>query len=294
MQLSRVLLVALAVVGACAGSAPGATDNDVYIYKGGPLSQEKIEASSWGSGKSVESKEKVLTGGQSIKITTQGPYAGGRLDFDEAVPLFSGGVDKKRYIVFSFFFPDVQTIEPAANTASAFDVEPYTVPRVSKVRLVFVSNTGVKVSLERPTNPLDPDDNWVRMAVPLAKLDVPEGTSEFRLKRLIICTDIPGTLYLGEAKIVTDNVPIKVDSLGVQTVAVYDDVFLVANATGGVSSLKYAWDYDSSNGLQVESTTKVGRYVYLRGGDFTVTLTVSDIDGLKEPVVVTGTISVTD
>ena len=77
-------------------------------------------------------------------------------------------------------------------------------------------------------------------------------------------------------------------------------MFLVANAEAGISSLKYSWDYDASNGIQTESTEKVGHYVYTRGAKdssgndvpFVVTLTVSDADGIKAPVTVTANITV--
>ena len=44
-----------------------------------------------------------------------------------------------------------------------------------------------------------------------------------------------------------------------------DQVIFVANATGGVSSLRYSWDFDASNGIQEESTGKVGQFVYTQG-----------------------------
>ena len=88
---------------------------------------------------------------------------------------------------------------------------------------------------------------------------------EFRLKRLLVFTDVATSLYIGEIKLVTDNTPIKVDTFAPQTVAVQDDVFLVANAEAGVSSLKYSWNYDASRGTQTETTAKVGHYIYTRG-----------------------------
>lgn len=297
---SLLVLLVLALVLGAAGAHAAPSDREVYIYRGAPASDSGITVGSWGSGKAIESKEKVLAGSQSIKITTQGFYSGGRIDFAQPVTLFTDGIDPKRYMVFSFFFNDVQVVDPAAGTNYWFDVEPYTVPKASKMRFVLISDTGLSVSAVQSTNPVDPDDNWVRVAVPLAKFNLPEGINEFRLKRLLVFSDAPGTLsspavtFLGEIKMVTDNQPIRVDSLGGQVVAVYDDVFFVANAQGGVSSLKYSWDYDAGNGIQEETTGPVGRYMYTRGGDFTVTLTVTDTDGLKTPVSVRATVSVND
>jgi len=294
MRYTIFLVAALA--GALSAQA-GPSDREVYIYRGTPLAQSGISVGSWGSGKAVESADstRVLSGSRSIKITTQGLYAGGRLDFAQPVTLFSEGIDPTRYIVFAFYFEDQQVIDLAAqNPVYSYEVEPYTIPKAGTVRFVFVSDSGVSVAAEEPTNPLDPDDNWCRVAVPLAKFKVAGDPQEFKLKRLLVFTDLPTTLYLGEIKLVTDTTPIKVEPLSSQVVIIYDEVLFPAKASGGVSSLKYSWDYDASNGIQEETTGPIGRYTYVRGGEFKVTLTVSDADGIKQPVSVTTTVSVND
>ncbi len=294
----RCLLAVAAVLICAAGVSGQTTEREIYIYRGAPVAQSGISLGGWGSGQAIESSDstRVLTGSKSIKITTQGLYAGGRIDFAQPVTLFSDGIDPSRYILFVFYFEDVQTIDPAAqNPVYSYEVEPYTIPKVSTVRFVFVSDEGKSVEVEEPTNPLDPEDNWCRVAVPLAKFkSVSENGNEFKLKRLLIFTDLPNTFYLGEIKLVTDKSPIKVDALPSQVVVVYDEVILQAKADGGVASLSYSWDFDASNGIQEELTGPIGRYVYTKGGEYTVTLTVKDVDGIKKPVTVTTKISVNE
>ncbi|MCE5313425.1 MAG: PKD domain-containing protein [Armatimonadota bacterium] len=290
MRSLRVILIAAIALSAVA--ACGETKDEAYIYKGGSLSTDGITVGSWGSGKAVESKKKILTGSNSIEISTQGYYAGGRIDFSKPVTLFSKKPDSSRYLVFTVFFDDVKSVDPAAGTGYSFDVEPYTVPRVSNVRFVFEAEDGSSISVEEPTGQLDPDDNWVRIAVPLAKFHLAEEATDFSVKRLLVFSDIANTFYIGEIKLVTDTSQIKVDAIGSQTVAIQDNVFIVAQAEGGVSNLKYSWDFDSSNGIQEEQTDMVAHYVYTRGGDYTITLTVSDVDGIKQPVQTTGKFSV--
>jgi hypothetical protein len=280
-----IILVAIALA---ALAVQAQTKDEAYIYKGTPLSDEGITVGSWGSGRAAGSKKKVLTGSDAIEITTQGYYAGGKIEFSKPVALFAGTPEASRYLVFTFFFNDVKPVDPAAGTGYSFDVEPYTIPKVSKIRFVFISDGGTSMSIEEPTGELDPDDNWVRISVPLAKFKA----GGFNLKRLLIFSDIPNTFYLGEIKLVTDATPIAVDPIGSRTVAVYDHVFLTAKAEGGVSTLKYSWDFDSSNGIQEEQTGKVAHYIFTRGGDFTVTLTVSDEDGLKKQAQTSEVISV--
>ena len=285
-----ILMIALASAGAWA--APAA--DEVPIFKGDDPSLEDITLGGWGGGSAVKSKERILDRSYSIKITSQGLYSGGRLDFENPPTLFSGPVDDSRYILFTFFFKDTQVINPAAGSEYWYDADPYTMPKANVVRFVFVSDSGTAVSAQQPTTAVDPDDNWVRIAVPLSKFKETGFTGEFRLKRLLIFSDISGTMYLGSARVITDSDPIKVEPLDSKTVAIMDEVLLVANAKGGYSSLRYSWDFDNSNGIQSESTGVVARYVYTRGGEFTVTLTVSDADNLKAPVTVTTDISVND
>ncbi len=288
------ILIAAAILACCAG-AVAAADREVFIYRGTALNESGIAAGGWGSGKATESADttKVLTGNKSIRITTQSLYAGARIDFAQPVALYTEGIESTRYVLFAFMFDAVETVNPAADVYS-YEVEPYTIPKVDMLRFVFVSDTGVQVEVTEPTNPLDPDDNWCRVSVPLAKFRGLGVDKEFRLKRLLIFSSLATTFYLGEIKLVTDDTPIEVDSLSDQTVAVMDDLFFQTKVNGGVSSLKYSWDYDSSNGLQDEATTTVGRITYTKGGDYTVTLTVSDADNIKAPVSVKAKITVND
>ena len=293
--LAFFMVVAVALSASCVFADASSPAHEVYIYKGDDPSSSGIELNAWGSGKTTTSKEKILTGGWSIKVTTQGLYSGGRLDFTQPITLYSNGIDKNRYIQFSLFFTDTKVVNPAAGTISAYDVDPYTIPLATKMRFVFVSDKGTMVSAEEPIGPLDPDDNWVRVAVPLEKFKNATNDPDFRLKRMMIFTDQPKTdVYVGEIKLVTDDSPIKVDPLDSQVVAVMDQVFMPAKAYAGVSSLKYSWDFDSSDGIQAESTDSISSKTYKKGGTYTVTLTVSDADGIKAPVKLTTTVEVND
>lgn len=294
MRFFRILLATVVALATAASFAYAKTDDDVYIYKGNPASQENITLGGWGSGKAADSTEKVLTGSNSVKITTQSMYSGGRLDFASPVTLYSGGIDKNRYLVFTFFFSETQTVNPAAGTMSAYDVDPYIMPRANKVRFVFYGEDDKVFATEENTQQLDPDDNWVRISVPLSKFKA-ISDKEFKMTRLVIGTDVSSTVYLGEIKISSDDTPISVDDINIASgsaVAIGDDVFVVGSAKGGLSALVYSWDFDKSNGIQSEQTGMIADRRYFKEGDYTITLTVSDEAGLKKPVSVSNTISV--
>jgi len=293
--LGLLVILAAAVSLVCPLAVGGATNQDVAIFKGDDPTDDGLTLGGWGSGSAVKTKEQPLEGAWSIKMITQGFYSGAKVEFSQPVTLFANGIDPTRYIQFAFFFKDIQQIDPTAGTDYTWaDVEPYTRPKAGKMRFVFVSDKGETIEAIEPTGPLDPDDNWLRIAAPLAKFNQKPGLTEFRMKRFMVFTDIASTFYLGSMKLTTDTTPIKVDPLDPRTIAIMDQQFFVANATGGVSSLSYSWDFDSSNGIQADSTDRVAKYVYRTGGGYTVTLTVSDADGLKAPMTVSTTIEVTD
>lgn len=271
---------------------------DISVFNGEDPSSEGMLLGGWGSGGAVKTQEQRLEGSWGIKITTHGLYAGGKIEFAQPVTLFANGTEANRYLQFAFLFigaNDKVLVNPAASTEYTWtDVEPYWRPKANKMRFVFMSDTGATVEVTEPTGAIDPDDNWMRLAVPVVKMRTSLDVKEFRMKRVLIFTDMPVTFYLGSMKLVTDREPITVDTIDDRTVAIMDPQYFVANAKGGVSSLNYAWDFDSSNGIQLESTDRIAKTFYTKGGDYTVTLTVSDADGLKAPVTVKTVITVTD
>lgn len=291
----RLIFITVAVCLIASAAAYAQTARDVFIFKGDDPSENGMALGGWGSGAADKTKEMIFDGGWSIKITTQGLYSGGRIDFGQPVTLFSDGIDKTRYIQFVLFFNESQVVNPAPGFEYAMsDVEPYRKPKAGKVRFAFVSDTGQTVEAVERTVALDADDNWMRVAVPLAKFSSVPGIKEFRMKQLMIFTDTPGTVFLGSMKLVTDTTPIKVDQLDERTTSIMYTEYFVANAEGGVSNLNYAWDFDSRDGIMADSTDRIAKYTYKTGGEYTVTLTVSDANGLKDPVTVSTVISVTD
>ncbi|MFQ3548414.1 MAG: PKD domain-containing protein [Armatimonadota bacterium] len=287
----KLLLFILSIFIFCSGVYAQGTNKKV-LFEGAELSVTGIGTSSWGTGSAEQSTEQVFTGGRSIKITTQSYFAGGQLQFANPIDLKEESKDPNRYLMMVFFFKEVVPIDPTGGYAYYYDIEPYTVPITQRVRVILVSDKGKMVATEQFTNPLDPDDNWVRMAIPLSRFNV-EGEESFKLSKMIITSSVPATMFLGELSVLTDTEPIIVEKLENRTVSPGDIIFIMANAKAGFSSLKYSWDFDASNGIQQEWTERIARYIYTRPGEYTITLTVSDADGIKEPVTVTCVISVT-
>ena len=52
---------------------------------------------------------------------------------------------------------------------------------------------------------------------------------------------------------------------------------------GGASALRYTWNFGASGTTAEEAEGQTVQTQYDTAGDYTVTLTVSDLDGIKKP-----------
>jgi len=181
---------------------------------------------------------------------------------------------------------------PDGTTATG-DIAPVTIPQVENLRLLFTLADGRQADILRPI-PETADDSvgegWYSVAVPLSVLKFPGGGNAV-LQSVTVGGDQFGVFYVGRLRLATDTAPITASIDGLESVAPDRPVTLRAKADGGLSALKYAWNFDGGAAEQatgLEATTQFAT----AGRDYTVTLTVSDLDGLKKPVQVTKKIHV--
>jgi hypothetical protein len=165
-------------------------------------------------------------------------------------------------------------------------------PKVNRVRVVLESAGGrsVEATAEVPTAR---DEGWYKIAVPFKVLGLKEGDS-FPVSRILVFTDVPDTIFVGQIGTVRDDTPITAYAGEDQVVAVYDTVTLRAEAEGGASLLRYSWNFGDRDPNGEDASGIMVNHKFSKGGDFTVKLTVSDVWGLKKPVVETIKITVND
>lgn len=161
-------------------------------------------------------------------------------------------------------------------------------PPIHFFRLLFTLQNGAQAEILRPTPwPKafeDPDSAWLSVSVPLSLLKFGSGQGDSPLASLTVGGDGPSTFYIGQMNLVDDNAPITCSAGPAQDVAAGDDVTFTARAEGGASMLTYSWDFDSSDGIIDEADGAVVTHKYDKGSkDYTATLTVSDLDGIKKP-----------
>ncbi|GIV20435.1 MAG: hypothetical protein KatS3mg023_2186 [Armatimonadota bacterium] len=174
----------------------------------------------------------------------------------------------------------------------------YTAPtmttRVMKqMRVVVVTTDGKQYEAVAPFEPpLTDQEGWFPIGVALGSF---KGLSpDAKIKEFRVFGDAYGVFYLGEIRVATDPTPITGDAGEEQIVAANDLVRLEARASAGITPLKYSWDFDASDGIQEDAVGKVVTTRYRKPGEYIVTLTVTDIYGLKKPFVATTKVTVNE
>jgi hypothetical protein len=174
----------------------------------------------------------------------------------------------------------------------------YTAPtmttRVMKqMRVVVVTADGKQYEAVAPFDPpITDQEGWFPIGIALGAF---KGLSpDAKIKEIRVFGDAYGVFYVGEIRVATDPTPITGDAGEEQIVAANDLVRLEARASAGITPLKYSWDFDASDGIQEDAIGKVVTTRYRKPGEYIVTLTVTDVFGLKKPFVATTKVTVNE
>ncbi len=301
----------LAAAGLLAGLAAPASlradDSEMpqtILYNGQSAASAGIRLGGLGTGTAQETTEQKLSGDWTLKITVRDFYQGARLDFQKPADLGPILRNPNAYLTLSakmsgasqqvgggmpgMGMPGVEMAGPGAPGPGAPGMmmpgaTTVTVPKISKLRLVFV---GQKRSFEVFTEgELRPDANgWVTVGVPLDSLKAQLGDAPFLLERVVIAADSADTLYIGRIALVNDGTPItlKASCAPAEKTNLITPVSFSANVAAGVSALKVTWDFDSSDGIQEEAVGARVQHAFPKPGHYVITSTARPSDGAKK------------
>lgn len=286
LPLATAALLFAATLGAAAAFAQAPVSFSIFRGDAG-----NIKLGSWGSGRAEAVKENVLIGDEAIRVTTMGLYQGARLDFSNPVDLTAAFANPKAYLRMQVRFVGNSAFgnsDPNDPFVQRVLVSPF-----DRMRFLLTMADGTQYELIRPVSlpPTEDPDAYVPISFPVSAIlkkgdagnrPAPAGDGA-KIKSLGIFGDKYQQFQIGEINVVTDDTSIDVADLEEQIAYTGDELTFAANANGGASTLKYSWDFDDRDGIQEDATGRVVTHVFRNPGKVKVTLTVSDVDGIKQP-----------
>ena len=153
------------------------------------------------------------------------------------------------------------------------------------LRLIVTTTDGKRSEAYIPVDTNASTDNgWKIVSVPLQAISGFDRTNK-DIKDIAFAGDATSTFYLGDLRVVNDSTPItgEIKNSPDINLALGDTVTFNASGTGGASILKYSWDFGTGSALEEDAVGQSVTRKFRKPGTYKVTLTISDLYGLKAP-----------
>jgi len=294
------------------------------IYQGiRTIKDQKISLAGWGSGTVAETDGIAYEGTKSIRVSTRNFFQGGNIMLGNPIDLAKKYDDKNDLLTFTFFLEDSGWVYGSADKAdltsghdglkskgggaagitrgvshglNAHAAPPPFKPKIKSFRLIFTTTDNKRSEVYIPIGTSQSAANaygWRSVSVPLQSINGLDRTNKV-IKQVSVSADTFATVYVGELEVRTDETPINGEVMNVTSLnlALGDKVTLSAQGNGGSSVLVYDWDFDSTDGIQVDAEGSNVTHQFRKAGKFKVTVTISDLYGLKKPFVTTFPVTV--
>ena len=265
------MLIAVSL-GVVAALTPGQVTN-LTLYKGVPAAEQHLTVRSWGGGTAKEATDIGFAGTRSLMITTAGYFTGGMLNFESPIAMAELVKNKENLLQ--------ATIYAVENKGSGTSTGGRPVKQLENLRLVLKTSDGKFSEAVIPTGGMV--SRWRQLGIPLTVIAGFAKTNQ-QVTSISLAGDALTTFYLGELRVVTDMTPIQ-GFLPLNTLQIGRDQehAFTGSAEAGYSVIEYAWDFNEKDGMQDDA---IGQRIFHRfriPGEYTVTLTIRDVYGLKKP-----------
>jgi len=161
------------------------------------------------------------------------------------------------------------------------------------VRVIIVTSDGKKSEAYLPLPAATENHPWREVAIPLQKINGFQNTNKV-ITGVGFSGDASSTYYVGDMRVVHDPTPIngEMNAKDPLNLALGDTVTLIGYGYGGATILKYSWSFDNTDGVKQDAVGQAVEHKFRKPGKFTVTLTIEDYYGLKQPFTVTVPVTV--
>ena len=315
-------LLSLCIAAVCAPAMAQIAPTMLYA-PARSVKDQKISLQGWGSGTIVENDQVAYQGTTSLRVSSRNFFQGGTMTLGDPKDLAKKFDDKANLLQVMFFLEDAGWIYgvndrsagknggeslhhtgPGAGGAVSehsgggsgptFEHPVPFKPKIKEVRIIVTTTDEKKSEIYVPVNSSQTLGNeWRSFAVPLQSINGFDRTNKI-VKDISISTDTFATIYIGAIDVITDQTPITGSVLNITklNLALGDEVPLSADGYGGTSVLVYRWDFDDRDGIQIDAEGQSIKHKFRTPGKFNVTLTISDLYGLKKPYVTTFPVTV--
>lgn len=150
------------------------------------------------------------------------------------------------------------------------------------LRFIVTTSDGKKSEAYVPVSTTEADTRgWKSVSVPLQSIAGFDRTNKM-ISGLTVTGDGSSMFFIGDVRVVNDSTPIHCEpNKREMNLALNDQVLFYATGSGGTTILKYTWDFDKSDGIQVDAEGQAVYRKFRKPGTYTVTVTASDYYGLK-------------
>ncbi len=269
------------------------------------LPDQNITLLPWGSGTISESDDFAFEGTTSIRVSSRNFYQGGIIILGDPVDLSAATSVPSNLLHFAIQAPvgsvtftsrgDTSGGTTGGTTggpgglgeggsASGGQTSTTMDTTLSKVRVVITTTDGKKSEAYIDLSTAIPSTSgWKAAGIPLAAISGFDRTNKI-IKSMAFSGDTIGSFYIGEIKVSSDETPLYVEANHFElNLALGDEVTFYAYGTGGATPLKYTWDFDASNDIDVDAEGAVIKRRFRTPGEYVITLTVHDKYGFKKP-----------
>ena len=159
-------------------------------------------------------------------------------------------------------------------------------PAILRVfRMIVTTTDGLKSEAYLPADTTVAGENgWSTVSLPIQAITGLDRTNK-TIQSIAIAGNTTATFYVGDLRIIDDSTPIRGESNVHEPInmALGDEFTFTATGFGGSSILRYTWDFDARDGIQVDAEGQSVTRRFRKAGTYTVTLTISDYYELKAP-----------